>query len=80
MVRMIVSLPERDKKWLEQSGRRQGVSAAEVVRRAVACLRDAEPASQFQGTVRACAGRWKSVRQDSQKYVDDLRKEWESRP
>lgn len=79
MVRMIVSFAEQDKKWLEQSGRRQGVSAAEVVRRAVACLRHTEPASQFKGTVRACAGKWKSVQQDSQKYVNDLRTEWDSR-
>ncbi len=80
MIRMIVSLPEREKKWLEQTGRRQGVSTAELVRRAVACLRHAEPSSQFRGTVRACAGAWKSVRTDSQKHVDRLRKEWDAHP
>ena len=80
MIRMIVSLPVREKKWLERSGRRQGVSAAELVRRAVAGLRDAEPWSLFQGTVRACAGAWKSVRTDSQKCVDNLRKDWDGRP
>ncbi len=77
MVRIIVSLPEKDKKWLEQTGRRRGISAAEVVRRAVACLRDSEPSSDFRQTIAACAGQWKAVKADSQALVDSWRNDWD---
>jgi hypothetical protein len=76
MVRMIVSLSEIDKKWLERAGRRGGVSSAELVRRAVARLRNSEPAPDFRQAVIACAGRWKSVKKDSQAQVDGWRREW----
>ncbi len=79
MVRMIVSLPERDKQWLERTGRRRGCSSAELVRRAIAHLRDSvrdEP-SDVRRTVAACAGRWKAVKTDGQKLVAAWRDEWD---
>ena len=76
MVRMIISLPESDKKWLEQTGRRERVSAAELVRRAVAQLRTSSPESTFRKAVMESAGRWKKSRTDSQALVDAMRDEW----
>ena len=79
MVRMIISLPETDKKWLEQTGRRERVSSAAVVRRAVAHLRARAPEAGFQQAIGACAGRWSGVRTDGQAQVDAMRKEWDRR-
>ena len=79
MVRMIVSLTEQDKKWLERTSRRDGISSAELVRRAVAALRGVEPACGFRARVALCAGRWKAGRHDAQKDVDAMRDEWDGR-
>ena len=80
MVRMIISLPAKDKKWLEQTGRHERVSSAEVVRRAVTHLRASQPEAGFSQAIATCAGRWKAVRTDGQAQVDALRKEWDRRP
>jgi hypothetical protein len=77
MVRMIVSLPEREKRWLESSSRRMGVSAAELVRRAVSGMRTSEPILTYRTAVRACAGTWRSARGDSQEMVNALRRGWD---
>ena len=78
MVRMIVSLPERDKQWLEQTGRRRGCSSAEIVRRAIAHLRENEQTAplDMRRIVAACAGRWKSVKKDGQKDGQKLVDVW----
>ncbi len=78
MVRMIISLPEADKKWLEQTGRRGNISSAEVVRRAVAHLRKSDPEASFQKAIGACTGRWPAGGVDSQTQVDAMRDEWAS--
>lgn len=77
MVRMIISLPESDKKWLEQTGRRHRISSAEVVRRAVARMRNSAPGDDLHDAIMASAGRWKKSARDSQDVVDAMRSEWE---
>ena len=39
MIRMIVSLPEKDKKWVEAESRRRNISGAEVIRDCIRNLR-----------------------------------------
>lgn len=80
MVRMIISLPEKDKKWLDRTGRHRGISSAELVRQAVMRLRESEPAAELGERVVAYAGRWKNFKTDGQKYVDSLRDAWERKP
>ena len=77
MVRMIISLSESDKKWLERTGRRERMSSAAVVRKALALLRAREPDAGFRGAITASAGRWKKKGRDSQSLVDAMRDDWE---
>ena len=77
MVRRIISLPEEDKKWLDQYGRKQRVSAAEIIRRAVKLYRRHVSEGGYDRVVRETAGAWKSIQGDSQEYIEAMRTEWE---
>ena len=64
VVRTVVSLDERDKKWLDRKAREQGVTMTTLVRQAIRDLRmrggasnDAEPA--FEEILRMTKGTWK---------------------
>lgn len=63
---------------VEAKANRIGVSAAEVVRRAV----DAYCASpeDFRSAVRAASGAWRNRKLDAEAYVRGLREEWNTRP
>jgi len=77
MTRMIVSLPEDEKKWLESRSRRLRVSSAELVRRAIQEYRSKESRKSLGTVLRQTAGAWTSVKGDTQDHVDALRKEWD---
>jgi metal-responsive CopG/Arc/MetJ family transcriptional regulator len=77
MTRMIVSLPEDEKRWLESRSRRLRVSSAELVRRAIREYRSKESRKSLAGVLRDTAGTWTSVKGDTQDHVEALRKEWE---
>ena len=79
MTRTIISIPEDEKKWLESYGRRNRISSAEVVRRAIRELRRKEPDKSLKDVLEETAGTWTSVRGDSRGHVDRLRQEWERR-
>jgi hypothetical protein len=64
MVRTVVSLDERDKKWLDRKAREQGVTMTTLVRQAVRDLRmrrgtakGSEPA--FEEILRMTKGTWR---------------------
>lgn len=82
MVRMIVTLPECDKQWIMQAGRRKGCSSAEIVRQAVVRLRECErdDPSGLSRAISSCAGRWKTLKKDGQELVDSWRSEWDDTP
>jgi len=80
MTRTIISLPEDEKKWLESYGRRNRISSAEVIRRAIKEFREGKPARSLKAVLEDTAGAWTSVRGDSRDYVEALRKEWERKP
>ena len=46
MIRTIVSLPEKDKKWVEAESRRRNISGAEVIR---LCIRDLRQRIEGEG-------------------------------
>ena len=78
MIRMIVSMPAEEKKWLEEYGRRHRLSAAEVIRRALKLYRrQAARPRNLQDILGQTHGTWKSVTGDSQAYVDRIRGEWD---
>ncbi|MEP7354648.1 MAG: CopG family transcriptional regulator [Acidobacteriota bacterium] len=73
MTRMILSLEEQDKAWLERQAKSLNVSMAEVVRVAVRRMRDAEDKSMAE-VLKATRGIWKNG--DGLKYQQKLRSEW----
>jgi metal-responsive CopG/Arc/MetJ family transcriptional regulator len=77
MTRMILSLPEDEKKWLERRSRRLRVSSAELVRRAIRQYRAKDSKTRLADVLRETAGTWTSVKGDTRRHVEALRKEWE---
>ena len=77
MIRSIISITRNDKEWLDRYGRRNKVSSAELVRRAFKEYRTRVERRNLQTVIRETAGSWKSVKGDSQKLVNGMRKEWE---
>jgi hypothetical protein len=73
MTRMILSLDDRDKAWLERKAAEQGVSMASVVRLAVRTLQTTEESS-LKDLLDETRGIWKSG--DGLKYQRRLRAEW----
>ena len=73
MTRMILSLDEHDKAWLERKAAEQGVSMASVVREAVHALRTKDESS-LKDLLSETSGIWKSG--DGLKYQRRLRDEW----
>ncbi len=77
MTRTIVSIPEDEKRWLEDYGKKHRMSSAEVIRRAIDEYRRSKSGSTFSGVLRETAGAWTSLKGDSQAHVDRLREEWD---
>ena len=73
MTRILVSLDERDKCWLERRSRENGVSMAEVVRKALRKLQQAEEQSLEQ-LLEDTRGVWQG--EDGLKYQQEIRDEW----
>ncbi len=73
MTRMILSLEDRDKSWLERKSAEMGVSMAEVVRLAVRRMRHAEDES-LEKLLESTRGVWR--RGDGLRYQRKVRGEW----
>ena len=80
MTRMIITLPEEDKRWLQTISRLQKHSVAETIREAIRQYRERTDKANLKHVVRETAGAWGKSREDSQDYVDRIRSEWEKRP
>ncbi len=77
MTRTIISIPEDEKAWLDNYGRRHRISSAEVIRRAIREFRRKKTEKGLAAVLRETAGTWTSLKDDSRVHVDALRKEWE---
>jgi hypothetical protein len=78
MTRTIITIEAEDKKWLENYSRRIHLSSAEVIRRAIKEYRRQVSKGDLKRVLEATSGKWKSIKGDSQDYVNDLRNEWDS--
>jgi len=79
MIRTVVSLPEEDKRWLDDEAVREGVSMTEIIRRAVSRLRThTARAKTFDGLLKTTAGI--GTGEDGVALQKRIRKEWDGRP
>lgn len=75
MVRTIISLPERDKRWLDKRARDKKVPMTAVIREAVKALQDQEERQEaLEKALKASAGIWKNG--DGLAWQRKLREEW----
>lgn len=73
MTRMLISLEENDRRWLEQTAQQAGVPMSEVVRRAI---RQAQQDGQkpLKDLLATTKGLWR--RGDGLRYQRRIRKDW----
>ena len=79
MVRTVITLPESDKKWLEEYSERHDQSMAETVRQAIRCYQARTSGEPTENILRETAGMWHHRDKDGLQYQRDLREEWEDR-
>lgn len=83
MVRTLISLEREDKAWLEEHARKEGVSMAEMVRRAVRRLRTeagTEPPTTEELLARTAGiARLRGTAEDGLTLQKRLRTEWDDR-
>jgi site-specific recombinase len=76
VIRTVISLSEQDKAWLDRVAARQGVAMTEVVRRAVALLRERLEAEEppLEQLLAETSGTWTGG--DGLEHQQRLRDEW----
>jgi len=75
--RMIITLSEEEKDWLESYSEASGISMAEAVRQGVEKLRETNDWDTYRKVVEATRGLWKTG--DGLKYQREIRSEWKAR-
>ena len=75
--RMIVTLSEDDKRWLEAYSRANRISIAEAIREGVGRLKRKEAVNTYRSLVQGTDGLWRKG--DGIEYQRRLRAEWDSR-
>lgn len=78
MVRTIITMSEKDKKWLEEYSYASHLSVAETIRRAIREYREHKKGEFQKEALSQTAGLWKSRKVDGLKYVGRLRDEWKA--
>ncbi len=79
MSRLIITLSDDDKRWLQIYSQQHKQSIAETIREAVRRLRERSSQSDLKLVLRETAGAWGKSDEDSQEAVDRLRSEWDKR-
>ena len=79
MVRTVVSLDMEDKTWLDRRARKESVSMAELIRKAIRRFREqSEPEPQsLDQLLRETSGIWPG--KDGLSYQLEVRDEWDGR-
>lgn len=73
MTRMILSLEDQDKVWLEREAAQRGISMAEVVRLSLRSMQNRKDDS-FDKALKKTSGIWRAG--DGLKYQRKIRQEW----
>ena len=74
--RIIITLPEEDKIWLESYSKAYQVSVAEAIRQGVKQLKESMAKNTYSILVQNTRGVWKKG--DGLAYQNRIRSEWES--
>ena len=78
MVRIIISMPEKDVKMLDRLAKKNKRSRADLVRGYVGeGLKKESEEPTWKEIVAKCAGMWKHKNIDTDTYLEQLRSEWE---
>ena len=72
--RIIISIPDEDKLWLEGYSKVHKISVAEAIRQAINQLKRAKRQQTYRQLVEDTRGIWKKG--DGLTYQEDLRAEW----
>ena len=75
--RMIVTLSDEDKRWLETYSRANRISIAEAIREGVGRLKSKEALNTYRSLVQGTDSLWRKG--DGLEYQRKLRVEWDSR-
>lgn len=76
MTRLLVSIDDQDRRWLERKARQTGASMAEVVRQSIRRMKKSEQKS-FDELLQATSGVWREG--DALRYQRRIRREWDER-
>lgn len=74
--RIIITLPNADKAWLEGYSKAHNISVAEAVRQGISILRHASTEDTYQTLIKNTQGMWRKG--DGLTYQDKIRSEWDS--
>jgi hypothetical protein len=74
--RTIITISDKEKRWLGNYTKMHGISMAEAIRRGIAYLKASEGLVSYQKVVGETKGIW--LKGDGLKYQDQIRLEWES--
>jgi len=75
--RMIITMSEEDRVWLEGYSKAHKVSIADAIRQGIKRLKESQGRRIYEKVVKETRGLWKKG--DGLKYQRKLRSEWESR-
>lgn len=72
--RTIITIPEKDKAWLEVFSKTRGISLAEAIRRGIAELKQKEERNVYRRLVEETRGIWRKG--EGLAYQEKIRSEW----
>jgi hypothetical protein len=73
--RIIVTIPDEDKQWLEGYSQVYKISVAEAIRQGIGQLKKSYRHKTYQGLVEKTSGIWQKG--DGLEYQQQLRSEWD---
>lgn len=77
MARTVVSIPDDDKRWLDERAAEEGVAMTEIVRRAIRRYREEKARTTFDELLEATRHTWKQG--DGLEWQVSRRGEWDER-
>lgn len=76
MIRMIISLPEDLKFWLNDYSRSKNKHTAETIREALKAYKTKIEKESKSDLLSQTSGLWKEKNRDGLEYIESLRNEW----